>query len=97
MILSCFVVFLNFKTRVIFVGHGLWVFMPSLLFVCTFCEKCLIHIMRLYLCFSRLFEFQMLMLQLNYSQRFEFFGILSEAVLMVPKIYVLSKIKENIN
>ena len=65
MILSCFVVFLNFMTLVIFVGHGLRVFMPSLLFVSTFCEKCLIHVMRLYLYFSRLFEFQMLMLQLN--------------------------------
>ena len=30
MILSCFVVILNFMTQVIFVGHGLWVFMPFL-------------------------------------------------------------------
>ena len=50
--------------------------MTSLLFVSTFCVKCLIHVMRLYLCFSRLFEFQMLMLQLNYGGRFKFFGIL---------------------
>ena len=50
------------------------------LFVSTFCvyfctEICLIHVMKFYLCLSRLFEFQMLMLQLNYDGRFEFFGI----------------------
>ena len=39
--------------------------------------------MRLYLCFSRLFEFQMLMLQLNFSGRFEFFGMLISFIFII--------------